>query len=54
MRIEILLDKRNAVPAHLIQSLEVQLKRRILPLYPDPAVISGYAVPYCAKQPDHD
>ena len=35
MRIEILLDKRNAVPAHLIQSLEVQLKRRILPLYPD-------------------
>ena len=28
MRIEILLDKRNAVPAHLIQSLEVQL-------YPD-------------------
>ncbi|RUT64990.1 DinI family protein [Morganella morganii] len=35
MRIEILLDKRNAVPAHLIQSLEVRLKHRILPLYPD-------------------
>ncbi|OBU09181.1 hypothetical protein AYY16_00765 [Morganella psychrotolerans] len=35
MRIEILLDKRNAVPEHVLQSLEVQLKRLILPEYPE-------------------